>query len=55
LQASLPALRTDLERREREVERLRAEVARVQGLADQARASIDSAEKRLAELVAADP
>jgi hypothetical protein len=50
LQASLPALRSDLERREREVERLHAEVARVEGLARQARATIDEAERRLAEL-----
>lgn len=50
LQASLPALRSDLDRRLREVERLRAEVARVQGLADQADAAIQVAESRLAEL-----
>lgn len=50
LQASLPALRSDLDRREREVERLHAEVARVEGLARQARKAIDEAESRLAEL-----
>ena len=49
LGASLPSLRSDLERRQREVERLRAELARVEDLAARARSAIAEAEERLAK------
>jgi hypothetical protein len=50
IEASLPALRGDLERRLREVERLKTEVSRVEGLAEQARAALETAERHLAAL-----
>jgi hypothetical protein len=49
LEASLPGLRSDLERRQREVERLRAELARVEDLAARARLAIDDTEERLSK------
>jgi colicin import membrane protein len=50
LDARLVGLQDDLERREREVERLRGEVARVERLAQEARAAIAEAESELAAL-----
>ena len=49
LEASLPGLRSDLERRQREVERLRAELARVEDLAARARLAIEDTEERLSK------
>jgi hypothetical protein len=50
IESSLPALRGNLERRQREVERLRVELERVERLAEEARAALRGAEARLAAL-----
>jgi hypothetical protein len=50
LEASLPGLRSDLERRQREVERLRVELARVEDLAARARLAIEDTEARLSKI-----